>query len=92
MLSRLLARDVQSVTGSNLNLIRDLTKFDPWTVSKKMLREALIDNERVEVPSNDRWRLPYLVKLVNLKKEAHLMALEEEEERLNELIKSLVIN
>ena len=35
VLSRLLARDVQSVTGSNLSYLKALTKLDPWKVNKK---------------------------------------------------------
>ena len=34
VLSRLLARDIQSVTGKNLQLIADVSGLNPWTASK----------------------------------------------------------
>ena len=92
VLSRILARDVQSVTGKNLKLISDVSGLNHWTDSKGRLKAALIAGEAVEVHQQDRWRLPYLCSLLSQRGEAHNQALEEHEDRLTELIDSLVAN
>ena len=58
MLSRFLAKDVQSVTGKNLEHISEASGLNPWTASQARLKAALIAGEAVEVPLQDRWRLP----------------------------------
>ena len=70
MLSRYLARDLQSVTGKNLRLVQDISHLDPCTISNGKLKEALIAAEMVEVPLLDRWRLPYLCTLLTQRREA----------------------
>ena len=92
VLSRYLGRDVQSVTGSNLRLIQETVKLNPWNISNTNLKVALISAETVEVPMVDRWRLPYLCTLLSQRREASNNALEEEEKRIDELIESLVLN
>ena len=49
ILSRFLARDVQSVTGKNLQLLLELTGLNPWTASQAKLRDVLAAEEAVEV-------------------------------------------
>ena len=61
ILSRLLARDIRSVTGMNLSLIRHLSRLDPWTVNTVQLKRALVAEEMVMVPPEDRWRLSYVL-------------------------------
>ena len=80
VLSRILARDVQSVTGKNLQLIYDVSGLNPWTASKGRLKSALIAGEAVEVPQQDRWRLPYLCSLLSQRGQAQNQALEEHED------------
>ena len=92
ILSRYLARDVQSVTGKNLRLVQDITHLNPWNTPYRKLKQALISAETVEVPPMDRWRLPYLCTLLAQRREAHNLVDEEEEGRLEELISSLVYN
>ena len=92
VLSRFLARDVQSNTGRNLQYIQDETGLCPWTASRRGLRDALVAGEVAEVPPQDRWRLPYLGSLLSQRREARTLALEEEENRLSKLIDSLVAN
>ena len=87
-LSRYLARDVQSVTGRNLRLIHDLSHQNPWTATLGQIRQALISSETVEVPIVDRWRLPYLCSLLAQRRETRILALENEEKYLNDLIDS----
>ena len=92
VLSRLVARDLQSVTGKNLQYISNATGLNPWSVSQVRLKAALVAGELVEVPQEDSWRLPYLRSLLSQRREAHNLAVEDEEKRLTDLINSLVIN
>ena len=92
VLSRLLARDIQSVTGKNLTLLKELSNLNPWVTKQCQLRSALIAAEMVEVPLVDQWRLSYLLSLLSQKTQAHSLVLEEQESRLEELINSLVRN
>ena len=92
ILSRYLARDVQSVTGRNLRLIHDLSLLNPWTAQLGHIRQALILSELVEVPEMDRWRLPYLCSLLTKRREMRTLALENEENYISDLISSLVRN
>ena len=92
MLSRLLARDMLSVTGKNLRLIQELTRLNPWTARNGGMRTALDRGEQVGVPELDRWRLPYLCSLLSQRSQAFYMVMEEEEEQLTDLINSLVVN
>ena len=80
------------MTGKKLRFVQDLSQLDPWTTSCGRLKEALIAEELVEVPLLDRWRLPYLCTLLSQRRQAHNLALEDEENRLEDLINSLVIN
>ena len=92
VLSRFLARDVQSVTGKNLQLLLDLTGLNPWTASQARLRDVLVAEEAVEVPAQDTWRVPYLYSLLSQRGEAKILASEELVEELTDLINSLVAN
>ena len=92
VLCRYVARDVQTVTGKNLQLLKDITGMDPWTTSNGRLKEALVGAELVEVPERDRWRLPYLGSLLAQRGEANYSAMEEDVTRLGQLISSLVTN
>ena len=92
ILSRLLARDVRSVTGKNLNLIKELTKLNPWNTPIAHIKVALYNEEAVEVPELNAWRLPYLVTLLKNRGEAYYRGDEELEMTYSVLINSLVIN
>ena len=92
VLSRLLARDIQSVTGKNLQFISDLSGLNPWTAPKGRLKATLIAGKTVEVPKEDRCGLPKMCFLLSQRGQAHNQDLEEHEERLTELIDSLMAN
>ena len=92
VLSRYLARDIQSVTGKNLRFLHDLSHLDPWSTSKGKLRGALTLAEVVEVPVRDRWRLPYLSSLLAQRRRAYELVLEAETSILDDIINSLVKN
>ena len=87
MLSRYWARDIRTVTGKNLQYIKDVSGLNPWTAPAGMLRNAL-----QAVPHQDAWRLPYLASLLSQRRIASQSAMDIEVERINELISSLVIN
>ena len=72
--------------------VRVQTALNPWSTSRKKLKDALVAGEAVQVPEQDRWRLPYLSSLLSQRREAHSQALEDEEIRLTKLIDSLVKN
>ena len=91
-MSRFLARDVQSVTGKNLLFIQEHSGLSPWTASQGRLRDALVADEAVDDPPQDRWRLKYLWSLLSQRREAINLALEKEESRLTKLIDSHVAN
>ena len=91
-LSRLLARDIQSTTGRNIALIRELSGLNPWSNSVTTIRQALVSEERVEVQQQDEWRIPYLCSLLTQRRQAHSQGMEDREMYLTELIESLVIN
>ena len=92
VLALLAARDVRSNLGSNLALVRTLTGQDPWTAPRWGLAFALEEADRREVPEQDRWRLPYLEKLLTLRLHASYSGEKEEVKRVQSLINSLVIN
>ena len=55
MLALLAVRDIRSNLGSNLALVRDLTKLDPWVTPRGTLAAALEKADRRDVPEQDRW-------------------------------------
>jgi hypothetical protein len=88
----LAARDLRSTLGSNLALVRELTGLDPWTAAPSRIRAALEAADRAEVPPQDSWRVGALQKLLTARLQAHYVADKTEEQRLQELIDSLVVN
>ena len=88
----LAARDLRSSLGANLALVREETGLDPWVAGRAELRAALEVADQAPVPQQDSWRAPYLEKLLAARLRAHYEANTEEEQRLQGLINSLVIN
>ena len=90
VVAMLAARDIRSTVGSNLALLRNKTGLDPWTAGRCQLKAALELATRKEVPELDYWRPQLLQKLLSARLLAHYSADLEEEERLTNLIDSLV--
>ena len=88
----LAARDLRSNLGANLALVHQETGLDPWVAGRGELHDALVAADRAPVPQQDSWRIPYLGKLLAARLQAHYSAEAEEEQRLQSLIDSLVIN
>ena len=84
-------RDIRSVTGSNLALLKKETGVDPLHGSMSQLK-AELDMKRVIPPDLDRWRVEYLGKLLAERGEAFYRADESVVQRLSTLIDSLCVN
>ena len=89
LLAELTGRDASSTTGRNLSNIRLETGLDPWNASSYQISDKLSSMVTV-VPPQDSWRLPYLEKLLQQKKEMEAKSLDTAEISL--LINSLCIN
>ena len=64
------AGDVSTTTGQNLNNICLETGLDPLASSLVNIKEEL-GNNKVAVPDEDVWRMRYLAKLLEARREAH---------------------
>ena len=89
VLANLVARDVRSNTGANLHFVREMSGLDPWSCSPKDIKKVL--SEKVaDLPDQDKWRLPYLARLLEERGERfHSM---EDTTEITELIDSLCSN
>ena len=86
-------RDLRTVTGRNLHLIRRESGLDPWEETPAAIKKVLAEKEEnLATPIVDGWRVPYLTLLLEQRQTAHYGCMEEEEERLTGLIDSLCIN
>ena len=81
---RIVARCARSTTGKNLKYIERETNLDPWTAKAWRVREHI---KRAEVPMGEGWRLQYLAKLLEVRKELETSCQNVEE--INLLIDSL---
>ena len=89
-MANLMGRDLRSVTGWNLRLLKNETGLDPWTTSAASLKKEL--NKGQDVPIGEEWRIPYLEKLLEQRNAAHYGKYVEDEKRLIKLIDSLCVN
>ena len=84
-------RDIRTVTGSNIALIRQETGLDPISSFPWKVRLKLADSMS-RVPEMDMWRLDYLAKLLIGRGEASYRVEDSVLLRLTTLIYSLCIN
>ena len=89
VLSHIVARDVRTTTGNNLNMIRELTGLDPWSCLGNQVKKVL-GGKLAEVPQQDSWRLLYLEKLLEQRGEMYYQM--EDTTELTELIESICLN
>ena len=75
-----------------MKYISEESCLNPETASHGRMKTGLIAGEAGEVPQQERWCLPCLSSLLSQRREAHNYASEEDEDRLTELIDSLVFN
>ena len=84
LLANIVARDIRSTTGKNLNTIEVRTGLDPWINSANMFKESLV---RQPVPAEDSWRVPLLVQY--LEERTMFEANMEQTDQITDLIDSL---
>ena len=84
IVASMVARCARSTTGKNLMYIERETNLDPWTAKAWRVREHI---KRAEVPMGEGWRLQYLAKLLEARKELETSCQNVEE--INLLIDSL---
>ena len=92
VLANLIARDLRSVTGRNLNLINEMSRCNVWSDSPAKVKAALLETEIVDIADEDKWRVIYLNKLLNQRQEWHYLGEEHEKEQVQKLIDSLCVN
>ena len=90
--TRLAARDIRSNIGANIAAIKNETGLDPWVIGARRIRKELRLNVSIKIEENDKWRIPYLSKLLHDRTIAHFNCNNKEEDHLNDLIHSLVTN
>ena len=69
-----------------------VTGQDAWAASPQLVRSIAVERETVVPQEEDKWRLPYLAKLLEQRAHLHTLGMEEEEESVQELIDSLCIS
>ena len=72
--------------------MRDQAGINPWTDASSQLKDTLTENLLIEVPPQDQWRLNYLRKLITQRQEARSLGRDDDAERIDRLIQSLVKN
>ena len=89
LLALMVGRDLRTTTGRNLRFISEEANIDPWEANTWKFRKLLNENKS-EVPITDRWRLPYLSKLLEERQKLHYQG--EDKTRIQELINSVCTN
>ena len=89
VLAHIVARDVRTNTGNNLQHVQEMTGLDPWSCFGSQVKKVM--NEKLaQLPQPDEWRLPYLGKLLEKRGEKYYKV--EDTTELTELIDSLCVN
>ena len=91
-LANLLARDVRSSTGRNINTISNLTGKDPRLENPPAIKVALEEAELVEIQNLDKWRVRYLGVLLEQRMQLHYLGADDKKLELQHLIDSLCVN
>ena len=89
-MANLVSRDVQTTTGTNLKLVEKASGLCAWDTNSNQLRAAIEESETVDIEQVDKWRVPFLNKLLGNKQELQYLGADIEE--INGLINSLCIN
>ena len=84
MMANIAGRCARSTTGKNLLNIQIKTSLDPWVTPARKVRAAV---EKSSVPVNEKWRLQYLMKLIEARQE--MKATSENTDDVTTLIDSL---
>ena len=84
ILSRIVASDVQSVTGKNCQSMRNEFNLDPWTKPVNLFTKEYM---MYQIPAQDTWRPALLMSLLREKYDMDVTG--EDSETITELIESL---
>ena len=84
IVANMVARCARATTGNNLIRLEQETGLDPWVEPAWKVREAV---PRVEVPPTEGWRLQYLRKLLDARRELDIEG--ENIDEISNLIDSL---
>ena len=86
-MANIVARDMASVTGRNLEILREETGLNPWSATPAQIRESL---PKKEVPQQGQYRLGLLEKYLSTRKELESEMADTQE--ISGLIDSLCVN
>ena len=89
-MANLVARDLRTTTGANLRMIERTSGHSAWDTGSDKMKDAIGQSETVQVIDNDKWRIPFLNKLLGHRQE--LSYLGENIETISDQINSLCIN
>ena len=89
-MANLVGRDVRTTTGANLTFIGRTSGHSAWDTGSDKMKAAIEQSETVLVNDNDKWRIPFLNKLLGHRQE--LSYLGENIETISDQINSLCIN
>ena len=84
ILANIVGSDAASVTGKNLCQFKSEFNLCPWTDSIGSFKKMYMG---YQVPAEDMWRLPFLLKLINQRREMFIC--DEDSSSITELINSL---
>ena len=87
LVANIVARDMSSVTGRNLTLLREMTGLNPWTATPAQVREKI---EPAATPEQDTWRLGLLAQYLETRRKMNTELQDTKE--ITSLIDSLCVN
>ena len=76
-------------------MVEDASGLSVWNTCQIKLREQIRKKETVEIENQEKWRIPYLSKLLGQRQELVYQGMDKEEEemtRIDDLINSLCTN
>ena len=95
VLANLVSRDIRTPTGSNIRMVEDASGLSVWNTCQIKLRNQIRKKELVEIENQEKWRIPYMSKLLGQRQELVYQGMDKEEEemtRIDDLINSLCTN
>ena len=63
-MANLASRDIRTTTGKNLKYVEEVSGLDPWQYSSARMKQELVENDKVDIPTQDQWRVMYLASLL----------------------------
>ena len=76
-------------------MVEDASGLSVWNTCQIKLRDQIRKKELVEIENQEKWRIPYLSKLLGQRQELVYQGMDKEEEemtRIDDLINSLCTN